>query len=72
MGYVCEETLDRFTDEELLQIVKKNLDALGIDYEERPGGFGDFLPLDPTDIEYWEEHEESYTLKNRALGRNTR
>ena len=70
MAYVREETLDRFTGEELLQIVKKNLDALGIDYEENPGGFGDFLPLDPADIKYWEEYEESYMLKNRALGRD--
>lgn len=69
MAYVREETLDKFTDEELLQIVKKNLDDLGIAYEEGPGGFGDFLPLDPADVEPWKENERSYMLQTCPTGR---
>lgn len=69
MAYVREETLDKFTDEELLQIVKKNLDDLGIAYEEGPGGFGDFLPLNPADVEPWEGHGR-YFLQTRPMGRD--
>lgn len=64
MAYVREETLDKFTDEQLLQMVKESLDELGITYEEGPGGFGDFLPLDPADFDN-EENEESYTIQVR-------
>lgn len=70
MAYIREETLDKFTDEELLEIVKKNLDDLGIAYEERPGGFGAFLPLDPADFEPEEEYAESYTIQKRVSGRD--
>lgn len=44
---IREDNLDKFTDDELLEIVKKNLGELGIAYKEGPGGWGNFLPLDP-------------------------
>lgn len=65
MAYVREETLDKFTDEELLEMVKKNLDDLGIAYEERPGGFGAFLPLDPSDFEA-PDPIEAFTIRTYA------
>ena len=50
MGYIREETIGNFTDEELLQMVKDGLDELSIAYEEKPGGLGNFLRLDPAEI----------------------
>lgn len=44
---IREDNLDKFTDEELIQMVKESMDELGIAYEEGPGGWGNFLPLDP-------------------------
>lgn len=48
--YGREDTLGNFTDEELLQIIKRNLDTLGISYKEEPGGWGSFLPLNPEKV----------------------
>lgn len=42
-----EETVGNFSEEKLLQMVKDNLDALGIPYENGPGGFGGLLPITP-------------------------
>jgi len=51
MSYIRKETVGSFTEAELLQIVKKNLDELGIAYEEKPGGFGDAFLLNPNVFE---------------------
>lgn len=47
MSYVRKETVGEFNEDELLRMTKENLDALGIPYEERPGGFGAAMILDP-------------------------
>lgn len=47
MASIREETVGNFSDEELLKMVKDNLDALGIPYEDGPGGFGDVLSITP-------------------------
>lgn len=69
MAYIRDETLDNFTDEELLEIVKRNLDKLGIPYEEGPGDWSGFLGLDPADFDT-EEYEESYTIQTRTQDRD--
>lgn len=51
MSYIRESRIDAFSTDELLAIVKKNLDALQIPYEEKPGGFGDALVLRPEDTD---------------------
>lgn len=48
MAYIRKETVGNFTKAELLQMVKENLDELGIAYEEKPGGFGGNFFLDPS------------------------
>lgn len=65
MAYVREETLGNFTDEELIEIVKRNLDKLGIPYEEGPGDWTGFLGLDPADLDDMEEPEECHTIPVR-------
>lgn len=47
MAEVRKGVTENFTEEELLRMVKENLDKLGIMYEEKPGGFGDSFFLDP-------------------------
>lgn len=47
MPYIREETVTRFPKDELLRFVKKNLDALGIPYEEKAGGFRTGKMIDP-------------------------
>lgn len=69
MAYVREETIGRFTDEELLRMFKESLDELGIAYEEGPGDWSDFLYLDPADFDT-EEYEESYTIQTRSADRS--
>lgn len=51
MSYIRKSVVDTLTDEELLQMVKSGLDELGIPYEEKPGGFGPDLMLDPSIFE---------------------
>lgn len=46
MVYIRKETIGNFTEAELLQMVKENLDELGIAYEEKAGGFGGNFFLD--------------------------
>lgn len=65
MAYIREETVGRFTKEELLQLVKNNLDELGIPYEEKPGGFGPGRLLDP-DVFQSVERTETLTLGPRV------
>lgn len=65
MAYVRDETLSNFTDEELLAIVKKNLDELGIAYEEGPGDWSGFLGLDPSDFEA-PDPVETFTIRTYA------
>lgn len=67
MAYIREETIGRFTDEELLQMFKESLDELGIAYEEGPGDWSGFLGLDPADFDAG-EYEESYTIQTRPSG----
>ena len=47
---VRESTLDKFTKEELVAMVKEECDKLGIPYEDKPGGFccPDFDKLFPS------------------------
>lgn len=68
MAYVREETINRFTDEELIQMFRQSLDELGIAYEEGPGDWSGFLRLDPADFDA-EECEESYTIQTSPSGR---
>lgn len=68
MAYVRDETLDKFTDEQLLQIVKECLDELNIPYEEGPGDWSGFLGIEPSDFDT-EETEEDYTIQSRSSGR---
>lgn len=65
MAYIREETLDNFTEEELLQMFKDSLDELGIAYEEGPGDWGDFLRLDPADFEA-PDPIEAFTIRTYA------
>lgn len=51
MAYIRKETIGNFTEAELLQMVKENLDELGIAYEEKAGGFGDNFFLDSSIFE---------------------
>lgn len=53
-----EETIDQFTDEELLLMFKENLDELGIAYEEGPGDWEGFLHLSPSDFYEDDFYEE--------------
>lgn len=39
--------LNTMSVEQLAELTKVELDKVGIPYEEKPGGFGDFLPLNP-------------------------
>lgn len=64
---IRKSTLENFSEEELLRMVKKNLDELGIEYEEKPGGFGDGFLLDPSIFaELAEEDSISDTLEEFA------
>lgn len=51
MPYMRDESLNKFTDDELLQMVKEELDKLGISYEEGPctseEDWRDLFILDP-------------------------
>lgn len=47
MAYIRDETLDKFTDEQILQMVTECMDELGIPYEEGPGDWSGCLGLDP-------------------------
>lgn len=47
---VRESTLDKFTTEELVAIVKEECDKLGISWEDKPGGFNGLLRIDPADL----------------------
>ena len=51
MAYIRKETVGSFSEAELLQMVKENLDELGIAYEEKPGGFGESFLLNPNIFE---------------------
>ena len=65
MSYIREETVGNFSKEYLLQLVKDNLDELGILYEEKPGGFcGDRL-LNPDSFESV-DYSETFTIKTYA------
>ena len=54
--------------EELLAIVKKNLDELGIPYEETPGGLGDQFFLRPEEFDFLDE--EPFHVYERILTTN--
>lgn len=41
------ETVDSFSEDELLRMARAELDRLGIGYEDRPGGFIGGMRLDP-------------------------
>lgn len=47
MVSIRKETVGNFSDEKLLKMVKDNLDALGIPYEDGPGGLGDVFFMTP-------------------------
>lgn len=42
-----KETVGNFSEGELLKMVKDNLDILGIQYEDSPGGFGGVFSITP-------------------------
>jgi len=62
---VCKETVNEFSTDELLQMVKESLDELGIPYEEAPGGFGPGKLLDPAVFDL-ADYSEMYTIKTYA------
>lgn len=47
MNHVREETVESFSKENLLKMIKENLDELGVAYREEPGGFGGNFSRDP-------------------------
>lgn len=40
MALIREETVQNYSDSELLQMVRETLEEMGLPYEEKPGGFG--------------------------------
>lgn len=48
MDFIREEAIGNFTREELIKMVKDCLEELKIAYEEKPGGFGGLIELDPS------------------------
>lgn len=65
MAYIRDEALDRFTDEQLLQMVKECMDELGIAYKEGPGDWSGCLGLDPGDFEV-PDPVETFTIRTCA------
>ena len=57
MAYIRESRIDQMTKEDLLSLVKKNLDEVGIPYEEKPGGLGEEFLLHPEDIGFADEEQ---------------
>lgn len=61
MSYIRESVVDTIPHDDLLRLVKANLDALGIPYQEKPGGFGPGPILDPSIFET-EDFTEQFVL----------
>lgn len=40
MAFIREETIQNYSDSELLRLVRETLEEMGLPYEEKPGGFG--------------------------------
>lgn len=62
-------TIENYSPDSLLQMVKESLDDLGIPYEEAPGGFGQAPLLDPQVFDLVDYSE--YTLKKAPSRRFT-
>lgn len=60
-----KETVNEFSTNELLQMVKESLDELDIPYEEAPGGFGPGKLLDPAVFDLV-DYSGVYTIKTYA------
>lgn len=69
MSKVRNETVNHFSKEELLQLVKDNLDQLGIAYEDKPGGFGPGPLLDPQVFDLVDYSE--YTIRKAPFRHST-
>lgn len=69
MSTLRKKTIDNYSADSLLQMVKESLDDLGISYEEVPGGFGKGPLLDPQVFDLVDYSE--YTIKKAPFHRST-
>ena len=69
MSTLRKKTVDDYSADLLLQMVKQSLDDLGISYEEAPGGFGQTPLLDPQVFDLVDYSE--YTIKKAPFRRFT-